>query len=271
MLTSFFTPTPPESPTCSIIVTNVPIETTHKQIGDFFSFCGNITALSVMPSEGDESTITAVVTFVSPAAARTSVLLNNAFINKRSINVKLAPSNYEFPVPQTIREPEHDFKIENLVTHEVPAEQRTQSSVIAGLLAKGYQLSTDAFQKAREFDQQYSISRQMDAKWNTFSATVNHYDSVYHISENGEKLKETVATTYKQVDEYYDISGNMQTLGGQFNQLLGGATRTVASGFDYAAQTIGNYIQSSPRVQQKIGDMKEAGDAAYDQLTTILK
>jgi len=179
----------------SIIVTNIPIETTHQQIGDFFSFCGNITALSLTPGS-DESTSTAIVTFSSPAAARTSVLLNRALINKRQITVTLAPTDYQLSTTQEVREPEQDFSLDNLITHDLPAEQRTQTSVVASLLAKGYQLSSDAFQKAKHFDQTHAITKQMDQKWSDFTVVINRYDSMYHISEKGEKLKETVSNSF---------------------------------------------------------------------------
>jgi len=253
--------------TASIIVTNISIETTHKQLGDFFSFCGNITALSVTPGS-DESTNTAIVTYSSPAAARTSVLLNLAEINERQIKVTLAPTDYQLPKTQQVCEPEPDFSLDNLITHELPAEQRTQTSVIASLLAKGYQLSSDAFQKAKTFDQTYTISKQMDQKWSDFAVAVNHYDSVYRISEKGEKLKETVSDKCKQVNDQY--AGGVQRIGVQLNLFADGASKTMQTGFEFAAGAITNFIQKNPSVQLHIESWKTASNSAYNQVATAL-
>jgi len=253
--------------TASIIVTNISIETTHKQIGDFFSFCGNITALSVTPGS-DDSTITAIVTFSSPAAAKTSVLLNKALINKRPITVTLAPTDYQLPTTQQVCDPESDFSLDNLITHELPAEQRTQTSVIASLLSKGYQLSSDAFQKAKTFDQTHTISKHMDQKWSDFTVAVNHYDSVYGISEKGEKLKETVSNKCKQVNDQY--AGGVQSIGVQLNMFVDGASKTMQTGFEFAAGAITNFIQKNPSVQLQIESWKTVGNSAYNQVATTL-
>jgi len=231
----------------------------------FFSFCGNITALSVTPGS-DESTNTAIVTFSSPAAARTSVLLNKAMINKRQITVTLAPRDYQLPTTQEVREPESDFSLDNLISHELPAEQRTQTSVVASLLGKGYQLSSDAFQKAKHFDQTYAITKQMDQKWADFTVAINRYDSMYGISEKGEKLKETVSTKCKQVNDHVGV----QSIGAQFNQIVDGASKTMQTGFDFAAGAITNFIQNSPSVQLHIETFKTVGNSAYNQVSVAL-
>jgi len=209
-----------------------------------------------------------IVTFSSPAAARTSVLLNNALINKRPITVELVPSDFSLPKKENVVAPEPDFELENLVNHSVPAEERTQTSVVAGLLGKGYQLSSDTFQRAKEFDQKYAISKQMDQSWTEFTVNVNNFDEFYRISENGEKLKETVATKYREVDAQYDISGGVQKVGVGINHLIDGASRSVQTGFEFAAGAIGNFIQTNPAVQQKLDEVKTAGNSAYNQAAT---
>jgi len=250
--------------TSSIVVSGVPSHTTHKQVGDFFSFCGNVTALSIFPDNDDE-TLVAIITFESHAAAQTSLLLHNAILNGKAITVNLASNKTE--PPPIIKTPEPDFQLNNLQQHTVPADQRTQTSVIAGLLGKGYQLSVDTFQKAKEIDQQYDLTRTMDKKWNDISSSVNSFDKQYRITENSDKLKEQVYNKYNELN----ISQNVQQVGGQLNVLITGASRTVVSSVEYAADAIGNFIETNPGVKQKLDEFKDAGNSAYDQISTLFR
>jgi len=138
----------PQDEVNSVIVRNIAPTVdppTHKVLADFFSFCGNITALSVAPDDRDPTTgsVMAIVTFESKAAARTAVLLNNALINERAIQVELAPVG--FSLTSDAKSPQiavHSVPSSDLPHHhEVSAEDRSQTSVVGFSTCEGLRSS----------------------------------------------------------------------------------------------------------------------------------
>jgi len=186
----------PES--ASIIVKNLvpspnPDVPTTKALADFFSFCGNITSMSIIPDESDENSVSAVITFENSTAARTALLLNHTVLNERTILVELAPFNLSeptSPVPQS-----------ETPRIEAPPNA-TQTSVVSSLLAHGYKLSQDAAEKARRYDEQHKISSQMNEIAKNIENSVNNIDQQYQISD---KINHVVGQV-NAFDQEYQIS-----------------------------------------------------------------
>jgi RNA recognition motif-containing protein len=68
----------------TVSVKNIAEQTDDKEIKDFFSFCGKISDIKVVP-EG--STKSATVVFEKETAAKTALLLNNTKLGPNEISV----------------------------------------------------------------------------------------------------------------------------------------------------------------------------------------
>eukprot|EP01124_Arcella_intermedia_P006386 TRINITY_DN1375_c0_g1_i2.p1 TRINITY_DN1375_c0_g1~~TRINITY_DN1375_c0_g1_i2.p1 ORF type:complete len:220 (+),score=32.53 TRINITY_DN1375_c0_g1_i2:215-874(+) len=215
------------------------------------------------PCEGDSEDMQAIVTFQVAGAAKTSLLLENALINNRSIKIRLADQNVQVPQEEESSSP------------SPPEAPRTQTSVVASLLAKGYSLSEDAFKKAKDFDgsffpspslsplEQHQLARTLDQKFASFTSTVEEYDNTFHISQKGEQLGKTVMDKYREVDSTYDISNNI-------NNAVYQTHSSLKSGFDFAGQLIGNYIETNPDVSQTVQSLKNWGNTTFDSIVGLL-
>jgi len=186
----------------SIIVKNVaqstdPESPTTKQLADFFSFCGNISSLTLIPDESDPQIVSAVVTFENSSAARTALLLNHTFLNERSIIVELAPFNLAVPPPESS---------EDYPRHFDDSGPQTQESVIKNLVNQGYQVGVGALESARAYDEEHKISQQMNDFAKKVESQVNAIDSEYQISE---KVNHVVGQV-TALDNQYGISSGIQ-------------------------------------------------------------
>eukprot|EP00741_Cyanophora_paradoxa_P017312 tig00020961_g16722.t1 len=70
----------------SVLVTNLSPAATEKVLSDFFSFCGKLVSINFLPNEGQE-TLKAVVAFEKGSEAQTALLLTNAQLVDRPIQV----------------------------------------------------------------------------------------------------------------------------------------------------------------------------------------
>jgi len=144
---------PSKEKSSSVLVENIPAEISHKEINEFFSFCGEISALSVMPDPMNDSKIRVIITFGSPSSARVALLLNASVFNNNIITVCEIPlieqtdlSPTESP-PLSLPPPPSTIPTTTLSTLPDPKNQ----TVVESIIDKGYQLSTGAVQKAKEF------------------------------------------------------------------------------------------------------------------------
>ena len=68
-----------------VLVSNLDLDVTEKQISDFFSFCGKITSLTIR-TKGNN--VEAILFFEHESSAKTALLLSNALINDKPIVVQ---------------------------------------------------------------------------------------------------------------------------------------------------------------------------------------
>ncbi|EFA86590.1 RNA-binding region RNP-1 domain-containing protein [Heterostelium album PN500] len=270
----------------SVYVSNVSLKATPKTVSDFFSFCGKITELSLR-EDSTGSAQEAVVVFESESAAKTALLLTNALIVDKVIQVlQYNPTQHFSPSPsQTIvnndnnnnsidntnleqNNVENNNNInnnpENTITnrdHPVPDSERTKTSVIATMLASGYNLSQEAATKARQIDEEHMISLKLKVGAESIKATANEIDNKLHITENAVALKQNIsdnATVVKNVvvaqakavDERFQISGMFKSatdlLSQQVNSLAAKAkeNETIAKGVEVMS-SIGSSIKQT--------------------------
>jgi len=155
-----------QTPNTKVFVANISPSASEKTVTDFFSFCGKINSLSLRTLDNDVKE--AVVEFQSDAAAKTALLLTNALIVDRPITVMPYQLQHDQkPDPESPRVThENNLSGDDIQNkpHSVPDTERTQTSVVASLLAAGYKLGSDTFNKAREYDEQHSISQTIKAQ-----------------------------------------------------------------------------------------------------------
>eukprot|EP01113_Clastostelium_recurvatum_P013670 TRINITY_DN172_c0_g1_i3.p1 TRINITY_DN172_c0_g1~~TRINITY_DN172_c0_g1_i3.p1 ORF type:complete len:289 (-),score=106.05 TRINITY_DN172_c0_g1_i3:633-1499(-) len=195
----------------SVFVSNISPSATEKTVSDFFSFCGRITRLTLKRDPSADGAQEAVVVFETDSAAKTALLLTNALIVDRPITVvPHASSGAEHadasapPAPAAAAE----HSGENLTqrAHSVPDHERTKTSVIASLIAAGYQVGSDAIDKAREVDEKHSISLQLKVGAEQVKAKANEIDAKLHITETAATIKTVAVEKAHQVDEQLGIT-----------------------------------------------------------------
>jgi len=181
----------------TIIVKNIPPQDdtdTLQALTDFFSFCGHIVSITLVPDESDPSASAALITFENVGAARTSLLLNHTALQGRSLQIELAPENLS-SIP-----PPDDIKIEINV---LP----TKPSVLNDWVNKGSQISQEAFQKAKDLDEEHKITQSMNTYAKAVEQKVTEIDTAYGVSE---RIHE-VTTKVNSIDEQYGITKSINT------------------------------------------------------------
>jgi len=198
---------------CTVLVTNISPSATSKSVADFFAFCGTISSLTMrVQQDSEEKVQEAIIEFKQEAATKTALLLTNALIIDRPISVARyqgeAPRSEEQQKALNTRVFKED-EIENKPL-EVSAAQRSQTSVIASIIASGYQLATGTLESAKAYDEKHSITAQLKAgaeeAVNTVVAKATEIDSQYKISETTTAWAQAASNKITEVDKRYGIS-----------------------------------------------------------------
>eukprot|EP01127_Copromyxa_protea_P003762 TRINITY_DN1354_c0_g1_i3.p2 TRINITY_DN1354_c0_g1~~TRINITY_DN1354_c0_g1_i3.p2 ORF type:complete len:274 (+),score=79.84 TRINITY_DN1354_c0_g1_i3:1273-2094(+) len=188
----------------SQLPTDLPdLETALK---DFFSFCGAITHFTLKDNE-------ATIVFQTPDAAKSAILLTGATLGNQKINVEAVPN----PTPSQPSRVEH-----------VPVEPRTQTSIVDGLLAKGYQLAESAKQQAADYDARYHISDAAQAIIHQVEEKTKEIEATYNLSDAAQATMDSFGKKIQQVDEEYHI-------GASLNQVVAAAVNTTELARDVIA------------------------------------
>lgn len=231
----------------SVCVSNISPSANEKTVTDFFSFCGRITQLLLKKEEGKD-TSAAIVEFETESAAKTALLLTNALIVDRPINVNpFVRIATPIAAPQTVVVDQS--KITQRDFGNVPDENRSKTSVIASLLAAGYTLANDALDEAKEYDEKHNISLRAKVAVDQLLVKAHEIDVHYGISEKATAAKNTVVEKTKpvvekakQVDSEYGIS-----------EKAAQAATTVKT----TAQTAASKIAENPTVKKGIDAVKQ--------------
>jgi len=212
--------------------------------------------LYVYPNKGSE----AIIVFETEAAAKTATLLSNALIADRPITV--TQYHEETSSEKSPTQPTDANTIELSgdqipnKAHAVPADQRSNTSVIASMLAAGYVLGSDTIQKARAIDEQNQLSAKVAAAAAAAKEKVLEIDQQLKISETLGAFGTGVATKAREVDEAWKISENISygynvvstnIQAGVDKAKESPAVQTTTVAVSQFTQNIGNFI--SPSVQ----------------------
>jgi len=193
-------------PIFAVQVNNISPNANEKTVSDFFSFCGKITKL-YLDKELGKDTSTAIVEFETESASKTALLLTNALIVDRPIAVLPYPPKDSSPAEPT---PPPTPVPEDRITHRdfggVKDEDRTKTSVLASMVASGYVLAQDALEKAKQYDEEHSITLQLKVGVEHLKVKAHEIDQQYGISEKAAHVKHEAFEKAKSLDDTYKIS-----------------------------------------------------------------
>jgi len=189
---------PPSAPTPNIVVvTNISASTNEKVLREFFSFCGEIEELHLIPS-GD--TQKAIVRFNRESAARTALLLSNAYLGEK--NIFVAPYFDDLPPYVNQDQPLDPNQKEPILRQE----DKPKLSIVVELLANGYVLNDKIIDGAKSFDEKYGVSNTFQSYLASAKGMASDLDSTYHVSEKIHIVSEDVQKKAGEIDEKYHVS-----------------------------------------------------------------
>jgi len=246
----------------SVFVSNISNAASEKTVSDFFSFCGKISKLYLIDDGSGQRS--AVVQFETEAASKTALLLTNALIVDRPIEVVPYSTQLVQP-PQSSATPGEDSvpipvvsSVENSnITQrnfDVPDEQRTKTSVIASMVAAGYVLASDAFEKAVAYDEKHSISTHAKIAVDHLKAKVQEIDQQYKISEKASAVKTATLEKAKQIDQDYKLTEKA-------NQ--------AATSVKTTAQAAAAKAQENPTVSNAITALRSTTNKVTSSVTSV--
>ncbi|CAL0314906.1 unnamed protein product [Lupinus luteus] len=169
----------------TVKVSNISLVTPKKDIGEFFSFSGDIQYIE-MHRETDRTQI-AYVTFKDSQGAETAVLLTGSKIGDLYVTIALE-ENYQLPPEALPRSPANQTAV---------AVQKAED-VMSTMLAKGFILGKDAVNKAKTFDERHHLS--LNA-----SSTVASIDQKIGLSDKLSIGTAIVNEKVREMDEKFQV------------------------------------------------------------------
>jgi len=196
----------------TIHVANISPQTTQKELTDFFSFCGRITNASLTPSSADPSANqSATITFASPTATKTALLLDQTQLGPSKITVTSAADIDDLAsghVASHADEPNFGADsdpIEKLNNQDA----KPRATILAEMLAQGYVIGDTALEKAIAFDKSagltsrfYNLLSTLDAKLHA-TDRAKATDQTYHITDKAANLTNTATSTFSRYFEKF--------------------------------------------------------------------
>jgi len=139
---------PLENP--SVFVTNISPKANSKLLEDFFSYCGTVTCIIIYAGEDRKDMNCAAVYFENKEAATTASLLGGAKICDQPIEVQPLTSELENRLGQ-------QKEISSIKERSSKAfeGEKSKSSVIASMIAAGYDLGNSVVYKAKSYDRKH--------------------------------------------------------------------------------------------------------------------
>jgi len=260
----------------TVFVSNLSPAATEKAVSDFFSFCGRISKLYM---KRDQDVGSAVVEFESESAAKTALLLSNALIVDRPINV--APyanivKVHSGPEKEGILNASNQVASEDITARNfgsVTDEERTKTSVVASMLASGYVLAKDVVQKAQEVDTQHHISKSVkdavEGAVETVRVKVNEVDEKLKISETAKNLSLKLNEKGQQFDDKHKISEKVRSA----SQSAKDTASNLAVSAKESASVLNQKVKENETINKGVtavsGFMNQVGSAASNAYNKV--
>lgn len=242
--------------TNTVFISNIAPSATEKTVADFFAFCGTITSLTMLKqANSNEGVQEAILEFKQDAAVKTALLLTNAFIVDRPIAV----SRYTSEQAKKAQDSAHSsvtFKQDEIANkpHQAPASQRTQTSVIASLLAAGYTLATGTLESAKKYDEQHHISATLAGTAEVVKQKATELDKDYKISQTASSWTSSAVSAISDLDKRYAVSSS--------------ASSWVQSASDWTSSAV-KPIRENPTVAQTVDSIKTSSEVLVSYAGTL--
>ncbi|KAK2976175.1 hypothetical protein RJ640_012461 [Escallonia rubra] len=173
----------------TVKVSNISLTASERDVMEFLSFSGDIHFVEMQRETGMSQL--AYVTFKDSRGADTAILLSGSTIGDHSVSITPV-ENYQLPphAPPLIL----DTKLMASGSAVKKAED-----VVSTMLAKGFVLGKDAFNKAKSFDERLHLT-------SNASATVASIDRKIGLSEKLSAATAAVNVKVREMNEQYQVS-----------------------------------------------------------------
>ena len=191
----------------TVHVSNIAPSTTEAELSSFFSFCGNITALALTPASGAPGAPqSATITFNTPAAASTAVLLDGTALSKEMppLHVTAAPSIDEIAGSHVV---DHDPADHPQHSADIPQDAKPRSAVLAEYLASGYVIGDAALQRGIELDTKHGLSAR-------FAGYLHKLDARLHASDRARSAEAQYQIGRRATDAQHSLSRYFENAAG---------------------------------------------------------
>jgi hypothetical protein len=252
----------------TVIVTNIAPGTSESTITEFFGFCGRI--VNIRLEEG-ESSMTAYITFETANAANTSLLLANAMIADRAIQVTMDPNaapaataseaTGEFPAYPSGQE-EHGEGA-SLTGGATRAEPNAATRAIAQLMATGHKLSDTALAEARALDAKWGVSTSLETGLGEVKSALTGFSERIGLTEKAQAAVGAVGAQAQATGIPERASQAAAATEGWFSNIARQASATLQS----VAQTGAQWAEEN--LPTAVAKLRDAGTAMGQQAEAI--
>ncbi|RKP34292.1 hypothetical protein BJ085DRAFT_21569 [Dimargaris cristalligena] len=216
---------PAEASPNFVLVEGIAKEADAAKVTEFFTFCGKIDQFELRPSADGEAQ-EALIHFEKDSAAKTAVLLSNAMIAEKPIEVRFFFDHHIDEAATLLKD------------RDLPQEEKPKSSIFYEIIANGYLLSEKLVKTAYEYDSRYGLSDKAQSLVGQARQSASALDERFKVSEN-----------IKNIDEKYKIHDKVNNLTTQATALSNQALQSPAG----------------QRVVHALQQAKESGVRTYEE------
>jgi hypothetical protein len=221
--------------------------------------------------EDGENSMTAHITFETANAANTSLLLANAMIADRAIQVAMDPNGPaadagtgaqgEFPAyPEG---EDVDNAGASLTGGATRAEPNAATSVIAQMIATGHKLSDTALAEAKAVDERFQVSNKVQAGLEEVKGAITGFSERIGLTQKAQEAYQAVSTKATETGLPDRATQAATATEGWFSNLARQASSTIQS----VAQTGATWAETN--LPNAVAKLREAGSAVGQQAEAI--
>ncbi|KAA8529798.1 hypothetical protein F0562_034345 [Nyssa sinensis] len=239
----------------TVKVSNISRAASEMDMKEFFSFSGEIQYVEMQRET--ENTQLAYVTFMKSQGADTALLLSGATIADLSVSITPV-ENYQLPPDAPPLNPIKPTAAGSAV--------KKGEDVVSTMLAKGFVLGKEAFNRAKSFDERHHLT-------SNASATVASIDRKMGLSEKLSFGTAVVNVKVREMDELFQVSEKTKSAFAVAEQKASTArsaimsNRYVSTGASWVSSAFGVVAKAAEEVSMMT---KEKFEKAEDEKREIL-
>lgn len=210
---------------------------------------------------------TSIIQFRSSNSTKTSLLLSDATLDGRLIKVSYATKEVLESLKVTINteQPEE-------VQHEerdVSIDDKSPSTVIAKILAKGYQLSDQATSEAKKLDEEWKVSSSIKHVLDDAKTSFKSFDEKYKISETAKQITDKAVDSAKELSDKLNLTGTASSFSETASSWFSTITSSITSTIDSVAEKGTEFFESNfGNVVDKLRDVTGQASDKIDIINT---